>query len=74
MKFLIGKVFIFTSVYTYCVCIVGFSSNKIHYHMIYKLASDQISRSVVSDSLRPHELQHARYPLSHQGSLTTNLE
>ena len=26
------------------------------------LTSDQISRSVVSDSLRPHELQHARPP------------
>ena len=26
------------------------------------LRSDQISRSVVSDSLRPHELQHARPP------------
>ena len=28
-----------------------------HYHQI---RSDQISRSVVSDSLRPHESQHAR--------------
>ena len=26
------------------------------------IISDQISRSVVSDSLRPHELQHARPP------------
>ena len=26
------------------------------------IVSDQISRSVVSDSLRPHELQHARPP------------
>ena len=26
------------------------------------MRSDQISRSVVSDSLRPHELQHARPP------------
>ena len=26
------------------------------------IRSDQISRSVVSDSLRPHELQHARPP------------
>ena len=29
---------------------------------ILGLASDQISRSVVSDSLRPHESQHARPP------------
>ena len=27
-----------------------------------KIRSDQISRSVVSDSLRPHESQHARTP------------
>ena len=30
------------------------------------LRSDQISRSVVSDSLRPHELQHARPPCPSQ--------
>ena len=30
--------------------------------MGYQIRSDQISRSVVSDSLRPHELQHARPP------------
>ena len=28
--------------------------------------SDQISRSVVSDSLRPHESQHASLPVHHQ--------
>ena len=28
----------------------------------YQIRSDQISRSVMSDSLRPHELQHARTP------------
>ena len=28
--------------------------------------ADQISRSVVSDSLRPHESQHARPPVHHQ--------
>ena len=32
-----------------------------HYHA-HQIRSDQISRSVVSDSLRPHELQHARPP------------
>ena len=30
--------------------------------MILYMRSDQFSRSVVSDSLRPHELQHARPP------------
>ena len=29
---------------------------------IYGIRSDQISRSVLSDSLRPHESQHARPP------------
>ena len=29
-------------------------------------SSDQISRSVVSDSLRPHESQHTRLPVHHQ--------
>ena len=28
----------------------------------YQIRSDQISRSVVSNSLRPHESQHARPP------------
>ena len=30
--------------------------------LLVKMVSDQISRSVVSDSLRPHESQHARPP------------
>ena len=30
--------------------------------MIYQFSSVQLSRSVVSDSLRPHESQHARPP------------
>ena len=29
---------------------------------LYQIRSDQISRSVVSDSLQPHESQHARPP------------
>ena len=29
---------------------------------VHQIRSDQISRSVVSDSLRPHESQHARPP------------
>ena len=33
----------------------------IHTYM-HQIRSDQISRSVVSDSLRSHELQHARPP------------
>ena len=32
----------------------------------YQIRSDQISRSAVSDSLRPHESQHARPPYHHQ--------
>ena len=42
------------------------ASPKVRYmSLIYnanQIRSDQISRSVVSDSLRPHELQHARPP------------
>ena len=30
--------------------------------VMYQIRSDQISRSVVSNSLQPHELQHARPP------------
>ena len=32
------------------------------YQLSYQIRSDQISRSVVSDSLRPHESQNARPP------------
>ena len=32
------------------------------YYMILSISSVQFSRSVVSDSLRPHESQHARPP------------
>ena len=38
----------------WCVAVHGIAESRIR--------SDQISRSVVSDSLRPHELQHARPP------------
>ena len=34
-----------------------------YYNMyVYQIRADQISRSVVSDSLQPHESQHARPP------------
>ena len=32
------------------------------FHMLSQIRSDQISRSVVSDSLQPHDSQHARPP------------
>ena len=35
-------------------------------NLVQLLSSVQSSRSVVSDSLRPHELQHARLPVHHQ--------
>jgi len=34
----------------------------LQYEVKWALRSDQISHSVVTDSLRPHELQHARPP------------
>ena len=37
-----------------------FSENK--WHLFLQFSSAQFSRSVVSNSLRPHELQHARPP------------
>ena len=40
----------------------AFLSNLIGSLSYFGLSSDQISRSVVSDSLRPHESQHARPP------------
>ena len=36
-----------------------------YYKKLY-IQSVQISRSVVSDSLRPHESQHAIFPVHHQ--------
>ena len=45
-----------------CVC-VYVCNMHVYLCIIYMYnISDQISRSVVSDSLRPHELQHARPP------------
>ena len=35
-------------------------------HIVHQIRSDQISHSVVSDSLRPHESQHARPPCPSQ--------
>ena len=40
-------------------------NNKQNY-IEFQFSSAQFSRSVVSDSLRPHELQHARPPVHHQ--------
>jgi len=38
------------------------NSNNSWYTVLYKFSSVQFSRSLVSDSLRPHESQHARPP------------
>ena len=38
------------------------AANKLPPCLAHQIRSDQISRSVVSDSLRPHESQHARPP------------
>ena len=52
-------------VYIMCICIYIYIEREREYvfvfiHIFY--TSDQISRSVVSDSLQPHESQHARPP------------
>ena len=52
-----------------CVCLSHFtskynsiSSKKEAFLVYFQIRSDQISRSLVSNSLRPHESQHARPP------------
>ena len=42
---------------------ITMATRQYHAHQI---RSDQISHSVVSDSLRPHESQHASPPIHHQ--------
>ena len=41
---------------------------KTHVHWVDQIRSDQISRSVVSDSLRPHESQHASLSITNSQS------
>ena len=50
--------------YLYCVLQKFWTSSRKSLHLIFTglLKSDQISCSVVSDSLWPHESQHARPP------------
>ena len=64
------NIIVFSSVHfyfwlvSYC-CITHFCSKCFNIMLINKwvcIRSDQISRSVMSDSLRPHESQHARPP------------
>ena len=43
-----------------------FKNNKPTSKLVIYFSSVQFSHSVVSDSLRPHELQHARPPVHHQ--------
>jgi len=54
---------LFCLLFYFCVPLssIQFSSVALHVQL-FETLSDQISRSVVSDSLRPHELQHARPP------------
>ena len=49
---------IWTSVFIYEIQKIPFSEMK----YALQIRSDKISRSIVSDSLRPHESQHARPP------------
>ena len=46
----------------YCCCLIAKLCQTLCKPMDCQIRSDQISRSVVSDSLRPHESQHARPP------------
>ena len=54
---------IFSGKYTVLTVCFKKESSEVNYLNFYlQIRSDQISRSVVSDSLRPHESQHARPP------------
>ena len=52
--------------YSYLKILVSFLTHKITTLAILFAISVQFSRSVVSDSLRPHELQHTRLPCPSQ--------
>ena len=52
-----SKRLFYTSVSLLLSCIQGY-----HYHLSKSHHIDQISRSVLSDSLRPHESKHTRPP------------
>ena len=43
-------------------CLCNLYKESVQFSSVTQIRSDQISRSVVSDSLRPHESQHARPP------------
>ena len=43
-------------------CLCNLYKESVQLSSVTQIRSDQISRSVVSDSLRPHESQHARPP------------
>ena len=51
---------------SYKVCVTMYVVEPVHLKLkmshLYQIRSDQFSRSVVSDSLRPHESQHAGPP------------
>ena len=51
------------------MCVFLKSVFVVRLHYIFILSSVQFSRSVVSDSLQPHELQHARPPITNSQSL-----
>ena len=49
-------------IFQYCFIVTFLYIFIIKFFDVLAIRSDQISRSVVSDSLRPHESQHARPP------------
>ena len=52
--------------WTWVSCIAGGFFTELPGKPIYTISSVQFSRSVVSDSFRPHESQHTRPPVHHQ--------
>ena len=65
LYFLTGAGYMATGVCSFCEKFVHFNAFMKYFTKMEECPmkpSDQISRSVVSDSLRPHESQHARPP------------
>ena len=61
---LIEVIFFLTIYLAICVCVYTYIhvQTYIYVYIHVKFSSVQFSRSVVSDSLQPHESQHARPP------------
>ena len=63
MQNILVRDWLMTGRYFFLIYLINQLNSKVSLH---QFSSVQFSRSVVSNSLRPHELQHARPPVHHQ--------